>query len=219
MLRKVYVWGDSIAEGNRVRRRARAVRGPAGAQRVFPGAAEALHVEMGEPCALRHDVAARAAALENGLQSAEPGSPVLLSFGGNDVDYDWAAISETPKERHDPRPAGAVRGEHGADGARRARRGLIPVLLTLPPIDSERYFPGSCARPGKGRERPEVAGGGAASTRTHRGYSRSLPGRADRERAPDRRARRVRTRGDSRCRLCVDGIHPNAEDMPSSARR
>ena len=65
-------------------------------------AGEALHVEMENHARFGRTSQRGRLALENGLQSAEPGSPVLLSFGGNDVDYVWAAISETPKERHDP---------------------------------------------------------------------------------------------------------------------
>mgnify|MGYP005849660193 CR=1 FL=1 len=140
MLRKVYVWGDSIAKGivfDAARGRYVGLRERSG----FSRAAEALHVEMENHARFGMTSQRGRLALENGLQSAEPGSPVLLSFGGNDVDYDWAAISETPKERHDPHVLPEQFAENMAQMVRDARgAGLIPVLLTLPPIDSERYF-------------------------------------------------------------------------------
>ena len=213
MLRKVYVWGDSIAKGivfDAARGRYVGLRERSG----FSRAAEALHVEMENHARFGMTSQRGRLALENGLQSAEPGSPVLLSFGGNDVDYDWAAISETPKERHDPHVLPEQFAENMAQMVRDARgAGLIPVLLTLPPIDSERYFSWVTRGLEKGENVLKWLGDVERIYRTHRGYSEILcqVARAV-KRAPDRRARRVSSaRGDSLRRLCVDGIHPNAE--------
>ena len=151
--------------------------------------------------------------LENGLQSAEPGSPVLLSFGGNDVDYDWAAISETPKERHDPHVLPEQFAENMAQMVRDARgAGLIPVLLTLPPIDSERYFSWVTRGLEKGENVLRWLGDVERIYRTHRGYSEILcqVARTVNAHLIDVRGAFERA-GDSLRRLCVDGIHPNAE--------
>jgi len=65
----------------------------------------------------------------------------LLEFGGNDCDFDWAAISAAPDGRHEPKTpiSRFVRTlEEMADDVLQA--GATPVLMTLPPIDAERYF-------------------------------------------------------------------------------
>lgn len=212
MLRKVYVWGDSIAKGivfDAARGRYVGLRERSG----FSRAAEALHVEMENHARFGMTSQRGRLALENGLQSAEPGSPVMLSFGGNDVDYDWAAISETPKERHDPHVLPEQFAENMAQMVRDARgAGLIPVLLTLPPIDSERYFSWVTRGLEKGENVLKWLGDVERIYRTHRGYSEILcqVARTVNAHLIDVRGAFERA-GDSLRRLCVDGIHPNAE--------
>mgnify|MGYP004542170117 FL=1 len=66
---------------------------------------------------------------------------VLMEFGGNDCDYDWKSISERPTEIHKPK-------SEVEDFVERYTRLIneiksmnkIPVLLSLPPIDAEKYF-------------------------------------------------------------------------------
>ena len=50
------------------------------------------------------------ATIDNGLSSLEKTLPdcsqdtlVLLEYGGNDCDFDWKAISESPDEKHLPK--------------------------------------------------------------------------------------------------------------------
>lgn len=65
----------------------------------------------------------------------------LLEFGGNDCNYDWAAIAADPAGEHPPAispQAFAARLAHMAAGLQAA--GVTPVLMTLPPIHSRRYF-------------------------------------------------------------------------------
>ena len=138
---------------------------------------------------------------------------MLLSFGGNDVDYDWVAISETPKERHDPHVLPEQFAENMAQMVRDARgAGLIPVLLTLPPIDSERYFSWVTRGLEKGENVLRWLGDVERIYRTHRGYSEILcqVARTVNAHLIDVRGAFERA-GDSLRRLCVDGIHPNAE--------
>lgn len=65
----------------------------------------------------------------------------VLELGGNDCDYDWAAISEAPDAQYDCKTPPEVfldRYREAVDLIRRS--GRIPVLMTLPPVHSERYL-------------------------------------------------------------------------------
>lgn len=66
---------------------------------------------------------------------------VLLEYGGNDCDHDWAEVSAHPEGSHLPKTQlnGFIETvENMADLL--AKEGVQPVLMTLPPIDAERYL-------------------------------------------------------------------------------
>ena len=65
----------------------------------------------------------------------------LLELGGNDCDYDWAAISADPEGEHrcnTPPEEFRSRYREAIELLRRSGRRI--VMLTLPPIHSERYL-------------------------------------------------------------------------------
>ena len=65
----------------------------------------------------------------------------VLEMGGNDCDFDWAAISEKPEEHFDcktPPKEFLARYREAVELIRRS--GRTPVLMTLPPVHSERYL-------------------------------------------------------------------------------
>ena len=65
----------------------------------------------------------------------------ILEFGGNDCDYNWAEISNQPFKMHLAKtPIKQFREEYIALIERVRQNGGVPILLTLPPIDSKRYF-------------------------------------------------------------------------------
>lgn len=65
----------------------------------------------------------------------------LMGYGGNDSDYAWAAIAADPTAQHLPRTSLARFSQVLADTVALLReRGIKPVLMTLPPIDAQRYF-------------------------------------------------------------------------------
>ena len=140
MPEKIYVWGDSIAKGivfDPQRGRYVNLREKSG----FAKAAQELGVVMENHAHFGMTSEKGVQVLENGIGTAEKEKPVLLGFGGNDVDFDWAAIAETPEEQHDPH---VLPGKFADNMARMVRdvraAGLKPVLMTLPPIDGQRYF-------------------------------------------------------------------------------
>ncbi len=74
-------------------------------------------------------------------ERCKDGGVVLLEYGGNDADFDWAAVAARPDEPHLPRVSVAQ-----FEAALREMVGLLksvgarPALMTLPPIDPYRYF-------------------------------------------------------------------------------
>ena len=69
------------------------------------------------------------------------GSLAVIEFGGNDCDMPWSEISADPEGEYEPRtPLGAF-GEAIQDMIAQVRsQGAIPVLVTPPPLDANRYF-------------------------------------------------------------------------------
>lgn len=66
---------------------------------------------------------------------------IALEFGGNDCDFDWQAISEHPEKQYQPKtPLKLFIKEYRETVRAIQAAGGKPVLLTLPPIDPQRYF-------------------------------------------------------------------------------
>ena len=66
---------------------------------------------------------------------------VVMEFGGNDCDFTWKEISENPKQNHKPNNTIAEFVEIYTNLINEIKNmGKIPVLLSLPPIDSKKYF-------------------------------------------------------------------------------
>lgn len=83
----------------------------------------------------------------------EAGEIALLEFGGNDCDYCWEAIAASPESDHVCKTPPAEFRKEYREAIRLIRvSGRAPVLLTLPPIHSERYLRFIC-RDGISRER------------------------------------------------------------------
>jgi len=69
------------------------------------------------------------------------GDYVVLEFGGNDCDFNWKEVSEDPDREHLPMSTISNFVETYTNIINDIKDlGKIPVLLSLPPIDSERYF-------------------------------------------------------------------------------
>ncbi|MBP5262231.1 MAG: SGNH/GDSL hydrolase family protein [Clostridiales bacterium] len=69
------------------------------------------------------------------------GRYVLLEFGGNDCDFNWKEVAEDPERKH--LPMSTIEdfvATYTAIINEIKKLGKTPVLLSLPPIDSERYF-------------------------------------------------------------------------------
>ena len=145
-------------------------------------------------------------------ESGKPEDSVVLEFGGNDCDYDWARISQNPVLRIQcktpPEEFAALYREALALIRQSGRR---PVAMTLPPIHSLRYLNFVC-RNGLIKENLlRWLGDAGAIGRRQRLYSELALQVAREEQAEviDLRAAFPQDETALAELLCEDGIHPN----------
>ena len=66
---------------------------------------------------------------------------VLFSFGGNDCDHNWLEVAQSPEEEHLPNTPLPKFIDTLKEMALSLRsRGIQPMLMTLPPLDAEKYL-------------------------------------------------------------------------------
>lgn len=66
---------------------------------------------------------------------------VILEFGGNDCDFNWAEIAENPEANHLPKTTIAnFKGSLQKMIDIFKQKGVNPILMNLPPLEPERYF-------------------------------------------------------------------------------
>ena len=131
-----YVFGDSIGQGI-------FLQDTTGRYRRSPKNCVELLRESGLPIESR---AIMGCTVEKGLgyfrdMETLPGSNCVIEFGGNDCDLDWQAVSDDPSSFHDGRvPLDTFRVTLDAFVQEARHRRLTPILITPPPILSQRYF-------------------------------------------------------------------------------
>jgi len=66
---------------------------------------------------------------------------VLIEFGGNDCDFDWKQIADNPLADHQPRTEFELFKETLRDTIYSLKnQAITPILMSLPPLDADRYF-------------------------------------------------------------------------------
>jgi lysophospholipase L1-like esterase len=79
--------------------------------------------------------------LDHHLPSIENAEYAILCYGGNDSDYNWRAIAANPQAEHHPKTAIGVFEKTYARIIGKVRAaGIKPVVMSLPPMDSEKYY-------------------------------------------------------------------------------
>lgn len=136
----------------------------------------------------------------------------LLEYGGNDCNFDWHRVAEDPEGVHNPHTglqsftqileemAGALAGA-----------GVQPVLMTLPPLDAQRYLD-FIGRDGTDKGRIlHWLGDVQMIYRFHEMYSGAIARLAQSKRIPlvDVRSRFL-DKHNYRTLISEDGIHPSA---------
>lgn len=80
-------------------------------------------------------------AMRKSLTGTDESELILLEFGGNDCDYNWAEVSKDPYADHQPNtpiPQFHTALREMIQTVQAA--GKRPAVMSLPPIDSTRYF-------------------------------------------------------------------------------
>lgn len=134
----IQIWGDSVLKGvffDEARSRYAIVRD--NAVRLL---GQALKLPIINRCAMGRTAPEGLSELEK-EETPLDGALVLIEYGGNDCDMDWAAVSENPQAEHLPKtlPEQFEKALRAMAELVRSRGGL-PVISTLPPLHAQRYF-------------------------------------------------------------------------------
>lgn len=141
----------------------------------------------------------------------------LLEYGGNDCDFYWKRIALNPEGDHQPKTSLEEFGSSFVALIEKIRAlGSEPLILSLPPINSEAYF--NFISRGMSHEQKEtilnwMGGDKGAIARWHDSYNQVLFEVAERTNTP---IINITTpfdsyKGDWHSLICDDGIHPNSE--------
>lgn len=136
---------------------------------------------------------------------------VVMDFGGNDCDYTWAEIAADPAGVHRPHvPLAEFTGRYRALIRNLKERGVVPILMTLPPLEPQRFFDWWCRDLDQGAVRRWL--GDVSRIFTHQeSYSQAAERLAREEQIPvvDVRGAFLR-QGSVGNLICEDGTHPNS---------
>lgn len=149
--------------------------------------------------------------LEQSLEKGLDCDYVLLEYGGNDCDFDWTAVSADPGHSHQPNtPLPLFKQQMQAMIDLLKARQIKPILMSLPPINAERYFDFIVSKGPKRENIMRFLGDCQQIYRFHEMYSLAVTGLALRNQCiyiPMRES--FLAEPDSPSLLCLDGIHPN----------
>ena len=141
----------------------------------------------------------------------------FLEFGGNDCDFDWRGIADNPTSEHTPKTILDSFKEQFLSLIERVRSlGSKPIILSLPPIDSNAYF-SFISRFMNDEQRANIVHwlGGDINiiTRWHETYNKALFEISESTGTPiiDITSPFENYNGDMMALMCSDGIHPNAQ--------
>ena len=159
------------------------------------------------------------ATIEKGLAFAEKRMErgglkpyTMIEFGGNDSDYDWAAIAAQPESEHFCKCVPEVFESCYRRLISEVRQaGSVPLVATLPPISAEKYFAWFCREGLDGDAILRWLGDKNAIYRWQERFSRMAEHIAAEEgcKVIDLRGAFLSCPQALNTLLCDDGIHPN----------
>ena len=135
----------------------------------------------------------------------------LIEFGGNDSDFKWNEISMAPDKDHFPLTAMADFKQNIASMTEELRaHGVQPIMMTLPPIDPNRYLD-FVSRNGNSRENIlKWLGYVEKIYETHKSYSDAVAEIAQERIVPLVDVRSAFPSGNALGEyMCIDGVHPD----------
>lgn len=149
--------------------------------------------------------------LDRHLSNIHDAKYALLCYGGNDSDYNWRSIALSPRCEHYPKtPIAQFEKTYRRIIDKVRQAGLIPVVMSLPPMDAEKYyrfFTSMFSNEEKRNVSRWLKGGSDAIYAGHELYNdavKRIASTADVQMIDVSNAFH-----DTEKYLCVDGIHPN----------
>lgn len=137
---------------------------------------------------------------------------LVMDFGGNDCDYFWEEISENPSLTHEPHtPLDLFTKEYTQLIQLLKEKNILPIITTLPPLDSQRFFQWWCKDLNKENVLKWL--GSIEHIYKHQeSYSNRIKEIAQREQIPfvDLRSAFLENKNPSSL-ICEDGTHPNSQ--------
>lgn len=177
----------------------------------LPALAEELQIPILNKSVFGADCTHGEKLLDRLLHKGEHFDAVVMDFGGNDCNYDWAAVARDPGQEHQPN----VPLDDFVERYRRLigqvkEAGMQPVLCTLPPLLPESFISWWC----RGIDEPTVRNwlGSACNIYAHQErYSRAVERLAREENAAllDLRGAFL-DHVHLEELICQDGTHPNS---------
>ena len=135
----------------------------------------------------------------------------LVEFGGNDSDFKWSEISMEPDKEHLPLTSMADFKQNIAAMTEELRaQGVQPIMMTLPPIEPNRYLD-FVSRNGNSRENIlKWLGYVEKIYETHMSYSDAVAEIAQERIVPLVDVRSAFPSGNALGEyMCIDGVHPD----------
>jgi len=135
---------------------------------------------------------------------------IIMDYGGNDCDYNWKAISDNPDGNHFPNtPMELFTEAYCGIIDTLKKKGILPILTTLPPLEPQRFFEWFCGDLNKKNILMWL--GEINNIYCHQeNYSREIEKIALEKQVPlvDLRGAFLKF-GNIKALLCEDGTHPN----------
>jgi len=135
----------------------------------------------------------------------------VLEFGGNDCDFLWPEVAANPKDTHLSKvPTDKFVAYYENMLSKIQELGSTPIILTLPPIDSDRFFNWVSKGLNKNNIMNFLGNDVEFIYRWHESYNKAIISLAEKTNTPfiDITNEFIST-NDYKSYLCVDGIHPN----------
>ena len=138
---KLVALGDSIMKGVLLQSVGESSRYSLADKSIVDRCAEMLGAESVNLGKMGCTIEAGERILNRYLDKCSEAQYVLLEYGGNDSDYNWQSIAESPEEEHFPRTRLEVFEQVYERVINKIKAmGAIPLVLSLPPMDADRYF-------------------------------------------------------------------------------
>ena len=135
---KVQIYGDSLMKGVVVDEN---YHYKPLAKTLLAELQEATGVETVNRAHFGYTVGKGQAVLQKDLEGGMESDFAVIEFGGNDCDFNWPEVAQSPEVVHAPHtPLEKFLGTVTQMTQALKEKGIQPVLMSLPPLDAQRYL-------------------------------------------------------------------------------